>query len=971
MTDGLFGSFARSGLVLQSGPLVHKRQRIPLDGRHPRLLDEPHGALELIRGHVDLFAVPIVAGAPAGARRHLCRIEASSLVLGLPVIADPAEAQSIGILAVGGQGAEAIVLHRTLIHDWRTIEPWIAALATAVVDTEAGWNVRTIECEGTIELQAGQQLRAPAHGVAWIAVESGEFALMGTDAVSRPSEPPMPLASRMWGTARGDTTVRILDGNAALAADPWPTVDRFHALAIRCIAARCANSQHAEVDQLRERIQRGASHDGQLLGELATVLVPQPNARFQAEGINPLLDACRVVAKVIDAPVIAPSSRELSLQGLTGAADIARVSQLRSRRVLLRGEWWHRNVGPLVAWRGDTREPVALIPVSQRHYVMVEPGRNASRQVDSKAAGEFAPEAVMLYRPLPALTGSAAGLIGFSLSHGSTDVVRILLAALTLGLIGLAPPLITQLLVDSVIPRSEWNQLAYCAAALVMVAIGVAGFRTLQSIAILRLQGALDRILQAGIIDRLLRLPVPFFRRYAAADLADRVLGIEAIRRIAVGHTIQGLLSGMSALFSFALMFYLDGRLALIAAALTLVRAAAIALASVSRLRRERKHFELAGNAQGLVLQLLTGVGKLRVACATQRALGVWARKFAEQKHQFVASQRTANLLTVFESVFPTLAMLLIFARVGGRLNDRVLDSGQFLAFFVAFGQSLEAVGQMANAIGAMLIGIPRIDRLRPLITESPEIAQPRNAPGTLTGAIELERVTFRYMPAGPTVLDEVTMQVNRGEYVAIVGPSGSGKSTLFRLLLGFEKPESGTILFDGKAIDALDIVAVRRQLGVILQNGKLTTGSLYENICGGAQLPLDRAWEAARLAGLERDIEAMPMGMHTLIAEGTSTLSGGQSQRLMIARALVHRPRILLFDEATSALDNRTQAIVSASLAELNVTRIVIAQRLSTVKFADRIIVFTGGKIVQSGTFAELAAAPGMFAEFAKRQLL
>jgi ABC-type bacteriocin/lantibiotic exporter with double-glycine peptidase domain len=257
-------------------------------------------------------------------------------------------------------------------------------------------------------------------------------------------------------------------------------------------------------------------------------------------------------------------------------------------------------------------------------------------------------------------------------------------------------------------------------------------------------------------------------------------------------------------------------------------------------------------------------------------------------------------------------------------------------------------------------------------MAEAIESSEERKPPGELSGALELSRVTFRYLPSGPPVLDDVSIRVAQGEYVALVGPSGSGKSTIFRLLLGFEQPESGAIFFDGKAVDTLDIGGVRRQIGVVLQNAKLMTGSIYENICGGAmQLPMNEVWEAARLAGLDADIRAMPMGMHTAISEGVSTLSGGQRQRLMIARALIRRPRILLFDEATSALDNQTQSIVSASLARLNVTRIIIAHRLSTVQHADRILVLVAGRLVQSGTFRELSAAPGVFAEFAKRQLL
>ena len=971
MNERVFGKATRTPPVGGGVRLVRQPECVPLDGRRPRLLDDPTGALRIVRGHADVFAVPMLQDSPAGARHHLCRIETGGIILGLPSIVVGAPGPSIGAIAVGAQSAEVLVLDRDLIEDRNDIDGWIAALAAAVVESEAGWNVRAVERGAAMVLESGQQLRAPAHGVAWLAVESGEIALMGGASSCRSGDLPTPLASRMWGEARADTTVRILHTNEMSGSDMWRAVDQFHAFAMGRVAERLTTARDVEAERLRESIRRAAGQGGQLVTELAAVLAPTPDVHFRLGGADPLLDICRIVAEAIGEHIISPLNRDRSQQGLIDAAEIARWSRLRSRRVLLRGNWWQRDVGALVAWRGEERQPVALIPVTSRHYVVAEAGHAVGRRVDAKVAAELAPEAMMFYAQLPKLTGSVAGLLRFSLGHGAADVLRILFCALGMGVIGLATPLITEVLIDSVIPRTEWDQLTYCAVGLAMVAIGVAGFKIVQSVAILRLEGVLDRVLQSGIADRLLRLPVSFFRQYSAGDLTDRALGIEAIRRVAAGHSIQGLLAGVLALFSFALMFYFDFRLALIALALTGVRGAAIAVTSAIRLRRERRHFELDGKAQGLVLQLLTGVGKLRVACATQRALAVWAHKFAEQKRQFLASQRTANRLNVFESAFPTLALLLIFAGAGRRLDHVALDSGQFLAFFVAFGQSLEAVGQVATAIGATLIGVPRTDRLRPLLAEPTEIGEPRNPPGELTGAIELEQVTFRYTPGGPLILDKLAMQIDRGEYVALVGPSGSGKSTVLRLLLGFEKPEAGTIFFDGKAIDTLDIVAVRRQLGVILQNGKLTTGSLYENICGGAQLPLERAWEAARLAGFDGDIEAMPMGMHTMVAEGANTLSGGQCQRLMIARALVHRPRILLFDEATSALDNRTQAVVSGSLAKLNVTRIVIAQRLSTVKSADRIIVLAAGKIVQSGTFTELVNAPGIFAEFAKRQLL
>ena len=238
-------------------------------------------------------------------------------------------------------------------------------------------------------------------------------------------------------------------------------------------------------------------------------------------------------------------------------------------------------------------------------------------------------------------------------------------------------------------------------------------------------------------------------------------------------------------------------------------------------------------------------------------------------------------------------------------------------------------------------------------------------------GAIEASRLRFRYKEDLPIVLNDVSFTINPGEFVAFVGHSGSGKPTLFRLLLGFEKPESGFIHFDGLDLDDIDPQALRRQMGVVLQNGRITDGDIFTNIIGTAPLSIDDAWEAARAAGLDKDIEAMPMGMHTVISEGGGGLSGGQRQRLLIARAIVHRPRILLFDEATSALDNQTQSTVSRSLEQLNATRIVIAHRLSTILHADRIFVFDQGGIVQQGTYDELMAQEGLFRDLAQRQIV
>jgi ATP-binding cassette subfamily C protein len=270
-----------------------------------------------------------------------------------------------------------------------------------------------------------------------------------------------------------------------------------------------------------------------------------------------------------------------------------------------------------------------------------------------------------------------------------------------------------------------------------------------------------------------------------------------------------------------------------------------------------------------------------------------------------------------------------------------------------------------------LLSAIPLYERTRPILEATPETDGSKAWVTELGGNLEISEVSFQYQPDGPMVLKNVSLHATPGEFIALVGPSGSGKSTIFRLILGFETPGSGSVYFDRRDLRGLSIQSVRKRIGVVLQTGRLLPGSVYENIVGATQLTLKDAWIAARMAALDKDIEQMPMGMQTFIGEGGSGLSGGQRQRLLIARALVRRPRILLFDEATSALDNESQSVVSESLESLQATRIVIAHRLSTVKNADRIYALEGGEVTESGAYEELIAKGGAFARLAQRQII
>ncbi len=502
-----------------------------------------------------------------------------------------------------------------------------------------------------------------------------------------------------------------------------------------------------------------------------------------------------------------------------------------------------------------------------------------------------------------------------------------------------------------------------------MAALSGSIFQLTRSIAVLRLGGKADGRVQAAVWDRLLSLPVTFFRRYTVGDLANRSLGVNAIREMLTGNVLTLLLGAVFSVFSFALLFYYSWRLALIATALVLLLSGVTAGLVYLQIRHQRALLDLQGKIASLLFGLINGIAKLRVAGAEARAYARWAERFAEQRRRTLAAQRAANVQAAYNAVYGVLTSLIIFAVVG-YASTETMPIGEFLAFSAAFGQFLAATLSLVSAFSSVLTMVPIYERLSPILTTVPEVDESKAEPGDLAGEIEFSHVSFRYQGDGPLILDDVSFRAGPGEFIALVGPSGAGKSTCLRLILGFEKPTSGSIYFDGQDLAGLAVQSVRRQIGVVLQTGRPMAGSIFSNITGSSNLGIDDAWEAARAAGLEEDIKAMPMGMHTVISEGAETFSGGQKQRILIARAIVNRPRIILFDEATSALDNRTQEIVSRSLERLKATRIVIAHRLSTIQNADRIYVVDGGRVVEEGSYQDLLHRNGPFARLAERQI-
>ncbi|CAO3438046.1 NHLP bacteriocin export ABC transporter permease/ATPase subunit [Azospirillum doebereinerae] len=962
-------------------------------GNHrPLPLDDPALGWRLEDGYADVFHVDLRDGAPVGRRRHLFRAEAGALLFGTPAQGHAA------LIVVGSIGARLRGQDRRELAGGDDFVPraeaWILRLTDAATGAGAVWPERVAE-PGAGRLDPGARLHADPRRPLWLRVEEGEAAWLDGSPTG-PDAPPLPLADRAWIASASGAAVSLTEAWPD-AAQLWPALDRFHALVLDRIQARALAQADSEAQRAQRSRQSSRDALAHALGGMTGLVEGRP------PGTAPPPDSGDPLAVVLSAlmanigveetlprqdaqDAVPPAAR---LTGLLAAA------RLRSRKVLLREGWWRSEGVAMLGWLGEERQPVALLPSATAAGGAFDLlGVEGRVRVTADLADRLAPEALHLYRPLPARALSAAEALRFPLRGLGRDGLRLALCGLGGALLALLVPVATGFLFDDAIPRADHGQLAFIVAGLVAAAIGGAAFDLVKTLAVLRLESRVDGVMQAAFMDRLLALPVGFFRRFTAGDLADRTLGLQTVREILAASTMAGLLGSVFGLVSLGLLVFYDGRLALLAAGLALLSALVTGALSYGQLRHEREHIRRQGRLDGLVLQLIVGIGKLRVAGAEPRAMAQWARGFTAQKARAVAAQRYANALETFHAVFPTLASVAVFAAVallmesdareqalralaatpgsmGSAEAPEPFSTGSFLAFTAAFGQLLAALTEMANALTKSLTVLPLLERARPILDAAPEVPAGRDAPGDLAGAVSLSRVAFRYAPDAPRVLHDLSLSIDAGEFVAIVGASGSGKSTVLRLLLGFERPDQGEVFFDGRAAERLDLAAVRRQIGVVLQNGRITAGSLFQNIVGTAPLGLDDAWHAARLVGLDQDIEQMPMGMHTVLMDGGGTLSGGQRQRLMIARALVHRPRILLLDEATSALDNRTQAVVTASLAKLSVTRVVIAHRLSTIRDVDRVFVLEGGRLVQSGRCEDLMAVDGPFKTLASRQLL
>ena len=719
-------------------------------------------------------------------------------------------------------------------------------------------------------------------------------------------------------------------------------------------------------EQLQNRVLKDNRMVGRSLKILGDVIRPEKNIYYAQDSVSSdNIQQIKSICEYFDLEV--PESIK-EFDNISEQVNyILQPSGMTKRRVQLNDIWWKNGDGPLLAVCKDTGRLQALFPGRFGGYVYTDADTGKKIKITEKNRELFEEEAYCFYRPLPLKSLSGKEYIRFLVSQlNGNDILLIIAVAILGNLFGLVTPRITQFIFSDLIPSGKTHMLLPLALLLTTTAVSIWFMNSVKMSMKDRICNRLDVVAENAVYARVLHLPARFFSDKSSGALAQVVSALNMMPQLIAEIGFGVILS------LFVTLIYIVQALtispSLVYAAL-LVYVADILL-FILTFRQEQKmirsQMEGAGKNNGAVFEYISGIQKIKVSGSEKRVFTRWSECYADKARatfyfRMPLSIRP-NLIQAIHLCGPLLSYVIAYRNH--------LPVAQYAAFSSSFGLVTGAIVSMIPSLSYFAYVEPILEIGSPVLEEIPETSAAKKNVQSLSGRIELNNVTFRYEKGERTILNGISLTIRPGEYVAIVGKTGCGKSTLMRLLLGFETPQSGAIFYDGINLDVIDKHSLRRRIGTVLQNGKLFSGDIFSNVTIAAPwLTMDDAWEALEQAGMADDVRRMPMGMHTVISEGSGGISGGQKQRLLIARALAPKPNILLLDEATSALDNITQKIVTESLDSLDCTRIVIAHRLSTIRSCSRIIAIDQGRIVEDGTYDELIAKNGFFADLVSRQ--
>lgn len=645
---------------------------------------------------------------------------------------------------------------------------------------------------------------------------------------------------------------------------------------------------------------------------------------------------------------------------------ICRPNGMMTRTVELADRWYDNAFGAFLAVRKEDEDVVALLPYAIKGYYYVnEKGKKVP--INKKNASDFEKEAVSFYRPLPLKKLTILDLMKYGLSTWNVfDQLIPIGVMLLITLVGILIPKLNHFLFDQVVKDGRISLLISTVFFIICVQAVTQLISAIRSLLASKTNTKMDVAVQAAAMMRVLSLPPSFFKEYSSGELERRVSYISTLCSSMMDIIFgTGITSLFSLIYISQIFRYAPG---LVVPALIVILATLVIslMTTFIQMRITKQTMELAAKESGMNYAMINGIQKVKLTGAEKRAFSRWGELYAQEaKLQYNPPLflKLNSVITAAISLIGTIVFYFVAIQTGVSPEDYIAFESAYAMVAAAF----MAVADIATTIADIK---PTMDMVKPVLDAVPETGEGKQFIDSISGGIELNNVSFRYTKDTPNIIDDMSLTIRAGQYIAIVGKTGCGKSTLMRLMLGFETPQTGSIYYDGHDLKAIDARSIRRKIGTVMQDGKMFSGDVYSNIVISAPwLTLDDAWEAAEMAGMADDIRLMPMGMNTLISEGSGGISGGQRQRLMIARAIAPKPKILMFDEATSALDNITQKKVSDSLDQLKCTRIVIAHRLSTIRHCDRIILLDKGKIVEDGTYDELMKKKGAFADLVARQ--
>ncbi len=639
------------------------------------------------------------------------------------------------------------------------------------------------------------------------------------------------------------------------------------------------------------------------------------------------------------------------------------------RTVKLEDGWYRDAIGAMLGVLRDSGRVVALIPTGLSGYSYIDYETGKRKRINRKNSRLFEEEAIAFYKPFPLKKLSLPSLAAYIVRTLSvSDFVMIAMATLALSLIGMISPMISKLLFDRVLNSGSIRLLLSIAFFSVCVSVSTLLITAVKNMITSRIETKLSISVDAATMMRIMSLPADFFKQYSSGELSSRASQVGVLCKMLASTVLSTGLTSVFSLIYISQIFVYAPDLVVPALIIILVTVVFSLASSFVQMKLSTRQMELSGKESGMTYALISGIQKIKLAGAEKRAFARWGNLYAENAKLTYGPPTFIELNPVISLAISLVGTIVMY--------NMAVRSGVSVADYYAFNTAYAMVSGAFMALAGIALSAaqikPILNMVKPFFDAVPEVSDGKQVLTRLSGGIELNNVSFRYSENMPLIIDNLSLKIRPGQYVAIVGKTGCGKSTLMRLLLGFEHPQKGAVYYDGKDLERIDLRSLRRRIGVVMQNGKLFLGDIYSNIVISAPwLSQKDAWEAAELAGIADDIRKMPMGMNTVISEGSGGISGGQRQRLMIARAIAPKPKILMLDEATSALDNLTQKKISESLDSLKCTRIVIAHRLSTIKQCDRIIVLDHGKIIEDGKYDELIEKNGFFAELVARQRL